>query len=328
MSNSPLAEFHLDSPNRYTRTSPIYNIIPHHAGTVNCPEIEHFKGTFMTPGTGASSHYVIGVDGRIGQYLDEKYGATTSNNMSVDKRSITIEVCNDGGYPDWHVSDASLESLIDLCVDICRRNPTIGKLNYTGDTDGNLLMHKWLANTGCPGPYLASKFPYIAEEVNRRLALEEPEQPADTKPEKNTPEEEKAPDASALTVGDAVRLVSGAVYTTGKPVPEWVVNSRLYVRAIQGDVITVSIYEEGAVTGPVAREYVVKEGVEETPAAPAEPEEPATEDEPVVTPFAVQIDAPVALYLAPGRAIIVAESGGWGQLQTGEWIDLSKVKKI
>lgn len=30
-------------------------------------------------------------------------------------------------------------------------------------------MHKWFAPTGCPGPYLESKFPYIAAEVNKRL---------------------------------------------------------------------------------------------------------------------------------------------------------------
>ena len=30
-------------------------------------------------------------------------------------------------------------------------------------------MHKWYASTSCPGPYLGSKFPYIAAEVNKRL---------------------------------------------------------------------------------------------------------------------------------------------------------------
>jgi peptidoglycan hydrolase-like protein with peptidoglycan-binding domain len=33
-------------------------------------------------------------------------------------------------------------------------------------------MHKWFANTDCPGPYLESKFPYIAAEVNKRLGVE------------------------------------------------------------------------------------------------------------------------------------------------------------
>jgi len=81
----------------------------------------------------------------------------------------TIEVVsNDGGAPDWHVSDSVLERLIELCTDICRRNGIVA-LNYTGNKNGNLTMHKWFAATACPGPYLESKFPYIASEVNKRL---------------------------------------------------------------------------------------------------------------------------------------------------------------
>ena len=61
-----------------------------------------------------------------------------------------------------------MKKLIDLCVDICKRNG-IAKLNYTGDKNGNLTRHNMFAATVCPGPYLQSKFPYIAEEVNKRL---------------------------------------------------------------------------------------------------------------------------------------------------------------
>ncbi len=53
-------------------------------------------------------------------------------------------------------------------MDICQRNG-IEKLNYTGDTSGNLTMHKWFSATNCPGPYLESKFADIANEVNKRL---------------------------------------------------------------------------------------------------------------------------------------------------------------
>jgi peptidoglycan hydrolase-like protein with peptidoglycan-binding domain len=77
-------------------------------------------------------------------------------------------VANDVVGGNWHVSDKALAALIDLCVDICKRND-IKKLNYTGDKSGNLTMHKWFASTLCPGPYLESKFPYIANEVNKRL---------------------------------------------------------------------------------------------------------------------------------------------------------------
>jgi hypothetical protein len=81
---------------------------------------------------------------------------------------VTIEVANITGAPDWKVSDIALNKTIDLCVDICKRN-NIKRLNFTGDKTGNLTMHKWFAATACPGPYLESKFPYIANEVNKRL---------------------------------------------------------------------------------------------------------------------------------------------------------------
>jgi hypothetical protein len=77
-------------------------------------------------------------------------------------------VANDEVGGDWHVSDTALEKLIALCVDICQRNG-ISHINYTGDKSGNLTMHKWFAATACPGPYLESKFPAIAEQINARL---------------------------------------------------------------------------------------------------------------------------------------------------------------
>ncbi len=113
---------------------------------------------------GGSCNYAIDSNGNIGLMVDESDRSWCSSSPSNDHRAATIEVANDGGEPDWHVSDKALSSLINLCVDICKRNG-IKKLNYTGDTSGNLTMHKWFAPTGCPGPYLSSKFPYIAEQV-------------------------------------------------------------------------------------------------------------------------------------------------------------------
>ena len=86
-----------------------------------------------------------------------------------DSRAVTIEVANDETGGMWHVSDAAYNSLIDLCVDICRRNDII-ELDFTGDADGNLTIHKMFdSNTQCPGPYLESRMKDIADEVNRQL---------------------------------------------------------------------------------------------------------------------------------------------------------------
>lgn len=119
----------------------------------------------------ASANYGIGSDGRVGCYVLEENRAWSTANPSNDRRAINIELANDGGSPEWHVSDNAINKCIDLCVDICKRNG-ISKLNYTGNTDGNLTRHNMFMSTTCPGPYLQSKFQYIADEVNKILGEE------------------------------------------------------------------------------------------------------------------------------------------------------------
>lgn len=122
----------------------------------------------------ASSHYGIDSKGKIGQFVLEENTAWHCGNWSYNLRSIAIELANDGGASTkWHVSDKAIASCIKLLVDICKRNK-IKKLNYTGDLKGNLVMHCWTAATACPGPYLKTKFKYIAQEVNKQLTKFEP----------------------------------------------------------------------------------------------------------------------------------------------------------
>lgn len=167
MSNSSLVCYTLISPNNNPRKRKIDKITIHHmAGNLS---VEACGRVFQPRSRRASSNYGVGTDGRIGLYVEEKNRAWTSSNAANDHRAVTIEVANDGGAPDWHVSDKALEATIALCVDICQRNG-IPALNYTGDKTGNLTIHKWFKATNCPGPYLESCLPHIAAEVNRRLA--------------------------------------------------------------------------------------------------------------------------------------------------------------
>ena len=166
MSNSKLVAYTELSPHcNKPRCDKIRKITIHHAaGNLS---LNGFGATFN--GTReVSANYGIDTQGRVGMYVEECNRAWTSSNADNDHQAVTIEVANDGGAPDWHISDAALKATIDLCVDICKRNG-ITKLNFTGNKNGNLTMHKYFAATGCPGPYLESKFPYIANEVNRRL---------------------------------------------------------------------------------------------------------------------------------------------------------------
>lgn len=117
----------------------------------------------------ASSNYGIGSDGRIGLYVEEHNCAWTSSSSWNDSQAVTIEVANDSLAPTWSISAKAMTSLINLCVDICKRNG-IPKLVYTGDKKGTLTLHRFYANTCCPGPYIESKISYICNEVNRRLS--------------------------------------------------------------------------------------------------------------------------------------------------------------
>ena len=171
MSNSTLADIVMLSPNSSPRTAKIDTITIHHMATVSSAEA--CAASFLPTSRKASANYCIGNEGDVALSVDESRRAWTSSNAANDNRAITIEVSNSERGGDWPVSDAALNKLLDLCEDICRRNG-IERLSYTGDLSGNMTLHKWFASTACPGPYLESKMPWIAEEVNRRLGIEAP----------------------------------------------------------------------------------------------------------------------------------------------------------
>ena len=211
MSNSPLVNYTAISPNSSNpRNNKIKKITIHHmAGNLS---VETCGRVFNGKNRQASSNYGIGSDGRVGMYVEEKNRAWTSSSPSNDNQATTIEVANDGGAnTNWHVSDKALAKLIDLCVDICKRNG-IASLNYTGDANGNLTRHNMFANTTCPGPYLQSKFPYIASEVNKRLNGSSASVPSNDISSKSVDELAKEVIAGKYGNGDARKSALGSRY--------------------------------------------------------------------------------------------------------------------
>lgn len=166
MSNSALVNYTRISPNKTSpRNHKIDRITIHHmAGNLS---VETCGSVFAPSSRQASSNYGIDSNGRVGMYVEEKDRSWCSSSKSNDHRAVTIEVADDSTNP-WHSSDKAMNKLVELCADICKRNG-IARLNYTGDTSGNLTMHKWFAATDCPGAYLESKFPWIADQVNKIL---------------------------------------------------------------------------------------------------------------------------------------------------------------
>lgn len=178
MSNSPLVTYTKLSPNHSGRRNHVIDTVSIHCMAGNA-SVETCGALFADPSRKASSNYGIGSDGRIALYVDEANRSWCTSSASNDHRAITIEVANNGGAPDWPVSDKAYAALLDLLTDICRRN-RIKKLLWRGDKSligqvdkQNMTVHRWFAAKACPGDYLYNRHGEIAAEVNRRLEGEE-----------------------------------------------------------------------------------------------------------------------------------------------------------
>lgn len=149
-------------PSNYTvgrSGSAIRDITIHHmAGVLSA---EQCGAIFARPGRNGSSHYGIGVNGEVGQYVDEANTAWTNSNWASNCRSVTIETsnCDTGG--EWPVSDASYDTLIKLVADIAKRN-NLGTLVASD----NLTWHSMFAPTTCPGDFLRARVEEIARKAN------------------------------------------------------------------------------------------------------------------------------------------------------------------
>lgn len=179
MSNSSLISYTRLSPNRYSPRKYSISRTSIHCMAGNL-SVETCGNVFANRSRQASSNYGIGSDGRMALYVNESDGSWCTSSYDNDNRAITIEVANDGGAPDWHVSDKALESLINLIVDICKRNGKTKVLWFAdkdkslaykpADNEMVLTVHRWFANKACPGDYLYNKHYYIAEQVNKKLS--------------------------------------------------------------------------------------------------------------------------------------------------------------
>lgn len=164
MSNSSLVTYTKISPHKTSpRNNKIKKITIHHmAGNLS---VEECGEVFQT--REASANY--GINGKeVGLYVDEADRAWSTSNGGNDHQAVNIELANDEVGGDWHVSDETIKTCILLCADICKRNG-IKKLVFNGNKSGNLTQHNYFEATACPGPYLKTKFKYIADEVNKIL---------------------------------------------------------------------------------------------------------------------------------------------------------------
>lgn len=192
MSNSSLVAYTKISPNKTSPRKFAIDTIIIHCVVGQC-SVETLGDIFAPTSREASSNYGVGVDGRIGMYVEEKDrswcsgGYTTVVNgvktpirvngysgADYDHRAVTIEVASDTTHP-YAVKDVVYQSLIKLVADICKRN-NIKKLLWSGDktlvgnvAKQNMAVHRWFANKACPGDYLYERMGDIATKANALL---------------------------------------------------------------------------------------------------------------------------------------------------------------
>lgn len=247
--NSPLVSYTRISPNRTKNRNHAIDTITIHCVVGQC-SVETLGSVFTPAERQASSNYGIGVDGRIGMYCEEKDRSWCSSNAANDHRAVTIEVASDTTHP-YAVNDKAYAALIDLCVDICRRNG-IKKLVWSTDKNQrinhlngcNMTVHRDYANKSCPGEYLYSHHGDIAAKVNARLNGST-EQKHDEEPKPDVP-------SSGFRAGDLVQI-TGSTYYGGQAIPSWVKAKRWYVHSASGDRVVINRSEDGrnAIMSPV-----------------------------------------------------------------------------
>ena len=175
--NSPMVVYTKLSPNHSgQRTMAIDRITPH--CVVGQCTAEGLGDWFYKSSTQASSNYGIDKDGRVGMYVEEKNRSWCSSSGANDQRAITIECASDTSEP-YAFRDIVYQRLIELCIDICKRNGK-NKLIWFGDKDKTLnyspksgemilTVHRWFANKSCPGNWMYARMGDLAEKVTKAL---------------------------------------------------------------------------------------------------------------------------------------------------------------
>lgn len=177
MSNSALVDCKILSPNHSgKRTKALSRITPH--CTAAPMTAERIGRCFVSKTRQASCNYGIGTDGRTVLVVDETYRSWCSSSNDNDQQAVTIECASDKTAP-YAMNSKVYGKLIELCVDICRRNGKkrllwLGSkektLAYIPKEDEMVLTaHRWFANKSCPGDWLYSRYGDLAEQVTRQL---------------------------------------------------------------------------------------------------------------------------------------------------------------
>lgn len=311
--NSPLVSYTKLSPNHSgQRTHSIDRITPH--CVVGQCSVETLGNIFLPTSRQASCNYGISSDGRVGMYCEEKNRSWCSSSNANDQRAVTIECASDTSAP-YAFKTVVYNKLIDLCVDICKRN---GKkkllwledknktLNYNPKTDEMVLtVHRWFANKSCPGDWMYNRMGDLAKAVTERLSGVSGGDSTTTPPTSKTLYRVRKSWSDAKSQIGAFSVLANAKSLVDK-------NPSYKVFDESGKVV----YEKGS-TSTAFKPYTVRV---------------------TATDLYIRKGAGTNYsangFIRPGVYTIVAESSGqgatkWGKLKSGAgWISLDYAKKL
>ena len=113
--------------------------------------------TLQNPSRQASAHYVVSGDD-VAQLVSEDDTAWHCGNRWYNWRSLSIELCGTTADPP---SRGTLATAAALMADMSRR--WLGGARLVLGRDGNVMLHRWVADTSCPS---TTDIGYLIEKAN------------------------------------------------------------------------------------------------------------------------------------------------------------------
>lgn len=141
-------------------------LVPHHWAGISGGDAR-----LLNPNQEVSVNYIIYSTGEICVQVPEEYRPWTSGNFEIDSTAITFEVQNSSGQVNgndddplsWQISAEALDAVIRLSADIAAR------YKWGALAESNLIGHRQVVQTSCPGGYFWRQFPKVRAEANRIL---------------------------------------------------------------------------------------------------------------------------------------------------------------
>lgn len=250
------------------------------------------------------------------------WGCGSGPKGSCNDGWIQFEICEDN-LKNKEYFEAVYEEACQITAYLCKmfNIDPLGTVQYKGITIPTIICHKDSYTFGCGNnhadiyhwfPKYGKSMETARQDVANILKSNNAQisKPIESKNETNS-----------LQIGQTIKLKDGAVYTTGKAIPNWVMKKDLYVRKINGNNITISILKSGAITGVVNINQIKLDKM---------------------SPYRVQVSKILNVRSEPndkakivaqiqnkGVFTIVEENNGWGKLKSGiGWIYLNYTKKI